>query len=160
MRYNIKLFYGVGIIHVALTIISTAICIICFPFLTFIFTQLDIIGCLSGSSLALMAFPEAGTIGFINLKNCVFFFFLCGIVILALIGLLVALIKKRHTAYLLIVGIYIFDLLFLLVHYFFLRNMLDISTQGMYAILSATYKVIGILLYSYLYKKAILTTPK
>lgn len=144
-RTGIKYWLGIG--HVAITVISSLLCILFFPFLSSVFTQLDVTGCISGCSLALMAFPETKSVGFINLENCVFFFS-CGIALITLLIVsLVLAIRRKKMAYYWIVGVYTFDCLFLLIHYFFLRNMLDISAQDPYAILSILYKLIGMTIF-------------
>lgn len=138
--------YSLGIIHISVVIISSILAIVCFPFLANAFTQLDIVGCLYGCSLSLMAFPDAEQIGFINLENCLFYIALSIVILIALISFLYLFVRKKTLSYYLVGGVYGIDVLFLIIHYFYLQEMLDISTQGPYAVLSLSYKLIGILI--------------
>lgn len=138
--------YLLGVIHISVVIISSIVAIVCFPFLANVFTQLDIVGCLYGCSLSLMAFPDAAKIGFINLENCLFYIALSIIILIALFAILYLFVRKKRLSYYLVGGVYGIDVLFLIIHYFYLQEMLDISTHGTYAVLSLLYKLIGILI--------------
>lgn len=138
--------YLLGVIHISVVIISSIVAIVCFPFLANVFTQLDIVGCLYGCSLSLMAFPDAAKIGFINLENCLFYITLSIIILTALFAILYLFVRKKRLSYYLVGGVYGIDVLFLIIHYFYLQEMLDISTHGTYAVLSLLYKLIGILI--------------
>lgn len=148
---NKKLIRGLGITHIIVTGISCVCCIFLFPFLAEAFTQLDVVSCLSGCALVLMIFPdEQQPIGFINRENCVFFFFLGIAIVLLLVAILIMVILKKRIGYISAVGIYGFDIVFVIIHRCFLQNMMDITTLGYYMVLSIAYKAIGILLFTFL----------
>ena len=111
--------YLLGVMHISVVIISSIVAIVCFPFLANVFTQLDIVGCLYGCSLSLMAFPDAAKIGFINLENCLFYIALSIIILIALFAILYLFVRKKRLSYYLVGGVYGIDVLFLIIHYFY-----------------------------------------
>ena len=150
----IKTSFVLSIIHIIIVVSSSMLSVLLFPFFASVFTHLDVIECIVGCSLSLMIFPEQQSIGFINLDNC-FVFLLSGILFLVtLIVLVIFMSKGRRWAFGVTISIYLFDMLFTVVHYFALGDMIDLTSLGAYSAFSMLYKFVGVsIILSYLLKK-------
>lgn len=137
-----------SVCHVIFTMLTTLLGIFFFPFFLRVFTQLDTVSCLTGTALGVAMFPESGSVGFITPDNCHLFFWFGFAAVLVLVVVLILYLMKKRFAALLMIGIYAFDIVFLLIHHFFLPDMLNISVQYGYTVLSALYKALGILFLS------------
>jgi len=137
-----------SILHILLTALTTLLGIFFFPFFLRVFTQLDTVSCLTGTALGVAMFPESGSVGFITPENCRLFFWFGFAAVLVLAIMLILYLTKKRFAAILTIAIYVFDICFLVIHHFFLPDMLNISVQYGYTVLSALYKALGILFLS------------
>lgn len=134
------------IIYTVSILLGSVASVVFFPFMEALFAKLDIVECFSGSALAIMAFPTTKNMGFITYGNCIFFFVAGILLIFIMVPLLVAQFKKQPWGFYCTIGLQIVDMLFLLVHYYFLSDMLGMNNRGNYVVLSLMYKLFGIIL--------------
>lgn len=143
------LVYSALLLHVILAILGTFIGAFFIQHTFTMFSSFHSVAFLFVVSLFSAVFsaePDYAPNGFINADNCIWFFLLSiGIIVFIIISFIFLIRKKRWAAWS-IGGIYLADLCFVLVHYIWLNDMMDIQGQKSYVVLSVLFKLLGIAL--------------